>query len=162
MVKNYVDHTNDKAFAISVVDTMAVELNFWLTNHTTIVNGHTLATYGHLSAGPRPESYSEDIATASFFATDALKADLFNELKAGAESGLDFSSREVVNPTNYSNIGNLTNSKIRSIIPVELNAYLYNNAKIVAEFYGYKNDAVNQAKYAKISADLLAVSLLFC
>jgi alpha,alpha-trehalase len=52
-----------------------------------------LALYGDKSNGPRPESYREDIISASIFKTDEEKEEHFSELKAAAESGMDFSSR---------------------------------------------------------------------
>jgi alpha,alpha-trehalase len=57
------------------------------------VNGYSLARYGDRSNGPRPESYREDVLTAEVFETEEEKEDLYSELKAGAESGMDYSSR---------------------------------------------------------------------
>lgn len=159
MVKSYVDQINDTDFAVSVVDTLAVEFDFWMANHTLFVNGYKLARYGDSSSGPRPEYYREDIATAQGFATQADKEDHYSEIKAAAESGWDFSRRWVINE-NGTNAGDLRNLKTRSIIPVELNAILYWNAKILYEFFGYKNDSVNQAKYEDIFTELELVKNL--
>lgn len=144
MVKIYVDATNDTEFAKKAVSVLEDEFNYWLENHTVDVKGHLLARYGDHSYGPRPESYREDIETAHSFKTEEEKQSHYSELKAAAESGMDFSSRWFMNPDdNWSRKGDLTNLKTRSIIPVELNAILYWNAKIIAEFYRV---AGNQAK----------------
>lgn len=158
MIKTYVDHTNDLEFASSAVDTMAREFEYWMANHTLMVKGHRLARYGDKSSGPRPESYREDIETGRDFATDAEREEHYSELKAAAESGMDFSSRWFINDDGE-NIGDLRNLKTRSIIPVELNAILYWNAKIIAEFYGYKGDIAKQKQYQKTSQEFMTVSL---
>lgn len=157
MIKTYVDHTNDHDFAISSVDTLAREFEFWMANHTLVINGHRLARYGDKSSGPRPESYREDVETGRDFPTDAAREEHYSELKAAAESGMDFSSRWFINDDGE-NLGDLRNLKTRSIIPVELNAILYWNAKIIAEFYGYKNDTTKQEQYKKLSDEFKAVS----
>uniref|UniRef100_A0A1B0GQK5 Trehalase n=1 Tax=Phlebotomus papatasi TaxID=29031 RepID=A0A1B0GQK5_PHLPP len=127
MIKAYVEVTGDEDFAVQAVPLLEHEFNFWFNNHTVQCNGHTLCIYGDKSKGPRPESYREDVETSQDFPTEAAKQEHYSELKAGAESGMDFSSR--------TNTGDLRNLKTRSIIPVELNAILFWNAKIIAEFY---------------------------
>ena len=154
MVKTFVDHTSNREFAISVVDTLAREFDYWIANHTMIVKGHRLARYGDKSSGPRPESYREDVETGKDFPTAEEREEHYAELKAAAESGMDFSSRWFVNKDG-TNEGDLRNLKTRSIIPVELNAILYWNAKIIAEFYGYKGDTAKQAEYQKRSAEFM-------
>lgn len=157
MVKTYVDHTGNKEFAISSVDTLAREFDFWMSNHTVTVKGHRLAKYGDKSSGPRPESYREDVETGKGFANETEREEHYSELKAAAESGMDFSSRWFIN-ADGTNSGDLTHLKTRSIIPVELNAILYWNAKIIAEFYGYKGDEARQAEFSKYSEDFKTVS----
>jgi alpha,alpha-trehalase len=156
MMKTYVDHTGDTEFAVESVDMMAREFDYWLTNHTVMVKGHRLARYGDKSSGPRPESYREDIETGRDFANDLEREEHYSELKAAAESGMDFSSRWFINDEG-TNTGDLRNLKTRSIIPVELNAILYWNAKIIAEFYGYKGESGKQAEYLGTAADFLKV-----
>lgn len=159
MIKTFVDHTNNHEFAISSVDTLAREFEYWLHNHTVIVKGHRLAKYGDNSSGPRPESYREDVETGKDFSNETEREEHYSELKAAAESGMDFSSRWFI-AANGTNEGDLTHLKTRSIIPVELNAILYWNAKIISEFYGYKGDSVKQESYNAISEEFLAVRFL--
>nr|AFS17322.1 trehalase [Belgica antarctica] len=154
MVKTFVDTTGNKQFAISSVDILAREFDYWMTNHTVMVKGHRMAIYGDQSSGPRPESYREDIETGKDFKTEQERENHSSELKAAAESGMDFSSRWFINE-NGTNEGDLTNLKTRSIVPVELNAILYWNAKIISEFYGYKGDTLKQVLYLKYSEEFL-------
>lgn len=159
MVKTYVDHTHDHAFAVQAVDGLAREFDYWMTNHTVMVKGHRMARYGDKSSGPRPESYREDVDTGRDFPNDTAREEHYSELKAAAESGLDFSSRWFIDK-NGENNGDLRDLKTRSIIPVELNAILYWNAKIIAEFYGYANNTEKQEEYLQTSQEFLNVSQL--
>ena len=157
MVKTYVDHTKDYEFAVKAVEILALELDFWLKSHTIILNGRRMAVYGDKSSGPRPESYREDIETASGLDTDEAKEEHYSELKAGAESGLDFSSRWFINDDGTNN-GTLINLKTRKIVPVELNAIIHWNAKIIAEFYGITGNIAKQAEYLAIAKEFMDVS----
>lgn len=145
MIKSYVDATNDIAFMSSAVPTLERELYFFLNNHMVNVNGHALAIYGDKSSGPRPESYIEDYELAKHLPTEEEREDLYSELKAGAESGMDFSSRWFIK--NGTNEGGLIDIKCRSIVPVELNAILYWNAKMLAEFYVKANNPKKAAEF---------------
>lgn len=154
MIKLYVDVTNDTEFAKAAVKTLDSEYNYWMTNHTVLVKGYVLARYGDRSYGPRPESYREDMATAEALPTEVAKQEYFSELKAAAESGMDFSSRWFIS-SNGSNKGDLTNIKARWIIPVELNAVLHWNAKIIGEFYGLLGNDMKVKEYAKLADDFM-------
>ncbi|KAG5889183.1 hypothetical protein JTB14_033660 [Gonioctena quinquepunctata] len=155
MIKLYLEYTNDIDFIEKHIHTMEKEMDFWLNNHTKSINvngvNYTLALYGDRSSGPRPESYSEDVESASAFKDEVKKEEFYSELKAGAESGWDFSSRWFV--TDATNKGNLTNVKTRQIVPVDLNAFLYWNAALLAEFHGLLGNHEEAAKYSNIAAD---------
>jgi alpha,alpha-trehalase len=92
MIKAYVDATHDFNFAISSIELLEREFEYFMGKMVT-VKGHRLARYIDSSSGPRPESYREDMENASKFATEAEKQDFYAECKAGGESGMDFSSR---------------------------------------------------------------------
>lgn len=110
MVKMYIEFTNDHQFIRDYIHLMEKEFDFWIRNHTKVIQvdgvNYTLATYGDRSHGPRPESYSEDVESASVFKDNTAKVEAyFSELKAAAESGWDFSSRWfIVNATNKGKI----------------------------------------------------------
>lgn len=133
MIKSYVDHTNDTELMRKSLPILEREFNFFMTEYMVNVRGHTLAKYGFKSPGPRPESYLEDFELAQNLSTESEKEDLYGEIKAAAESGMDFSSRWFIKDGEIR--GNLGDTKCRSIVPVELNAFLYWNAKIIAEFH---------------------------
>ncbi|XP_023171892.1 trehalase isoform X2 [Drosophila hydei] len=146
MVKSYVDFTKDDRFAINALEILEHEFEYFINNHSVQAKGHDLAVYRDSSKGPRPESYSEDVETAESFHTDEAKEDHYSELKSAAESGMDFSSRWYINE-NGTNIGNLSDAKTRSIVPVDLNAILYWNAKIIAEFHAKAGNVDKMAEY---------------
>lgn len=146
MIKEYFDATGDLQFVRDHLSIMEKEFQYWMNNHLTDVNGHMLATYGDKSSGPRPESYAEDVETSTAFVTDAEKEEHYAQLKAAAESGMDFSSRWFIS-SNGTNEGTLVNLKCRAIVPVELNAILFWNAKILAEFFLLTGDSVKSAEY---------------
>lgn len=152
MIKSYADATNDTQFAIDALPTLETEFNYFLDYHMVDVNGFSLATYGFKSPGPRPESYREDYLLGQYLPTEEDKQNLYQELKAGAESGMDFSSRWFIK--DGTNKGNLSDIKTRSIVPVELNALLYWNAKIIAKYYALDNNAKKAAEYERKALNL--------
>nr|ACN85421.1 membrane-bound trehalase [Nilaparvata lugens] len=157
MVKSYLDVTHDLQFLKDNIHTLEKEFEFWMMNRTTQIekDGHTytLARYNDQSRGPRPESYREDYSSAQSFRTEGEKEIYYGELKTAAESGWDFSSRWFV--LNGTNKGNLTNLKGSSIIPVELNAIIYWNAKLLAEFNKELGMTDKQIKYTEIAEQWL-------
>lgn len=152
MIKSYVDATGDIEFAKESAMDLELEFQFWLNNHMIRVNGHNVAVYGDKSSGPRPESYREDVETGAIFETEAEKQEYYAELKAAAESGMDFTSRFFIK--DGTNKGDLRNLKTRSIVPVDLNAILFWNAKIIAEFYRIANNN-EKAEYFEAEASKL-------
>ncbi|XP_046406587.1 trehalase isoform X1 [Ischnura elegans] len=157
MVETYVKTTNDFDFVKKNIHTLEAEFNFWMVNRTVQIpkggKTYNLAVYQENSSGPRPESYREDIHSASTFKTQQEKEDHYSELKAAAESGWDFSTRWFV--LNATNKGNLTNLKTRSIVPVDLNSILYWNAKILSDFYTMLNMPEKAKKYSAIAEEWL-------
>lgn len=145
MIKAYVDATNDMAFMHSALPILEREFNFFLNNRMVNVSGYSLAAYRPESTGPRPESYSEDYELAKSLPNDTERERLYAELKAGAESGMDFSSRWFIK--DGTNVGSLADTKCRSIVPVDLNAILFWNAKILSEFYVKVGNPKKAAEY---------------
>lgn len=152
MIKSYIDATKNIEFAMNSVETLEKEFQHFMNNYVVEVNGHQLAAYGFKSAGPRPESYREDVISAEIFEKESDKQDFYQELKAAAESGMDFSSRWFIK--DGTNAGNLTDLKCRSIIAVELNAILYWNALIISEFYAFKNNLQKKSEYEAKADDI--------
>src|SRR3546814_13631068 len=66
---------------------------------------------------PREESYREDVVTAK--QSTRLPHEVYRDLRAGAASGWDFSSRWLASA------GELSSIRPTAILPVDLNSYLY-------------------------------------
>ena len=87
--------------------------------------------------------------------TENEKRSLFWELKTGAETGWDYSSRWFINEDDGTNQGDLQDIKVRSIIPVELNCLHAKNAKILAHYYlELLKDKVESDRLNRIGDDL--------
>jgi len=157
MMKSYLDATHDFEFIQKNLPTLEKEFEFWMTNRTVQVEKdgkhYTLARYKDSSSGPRPESYREDIISGMIFNTETERQMFYSELKSGAESGWDFSSRWFI--LNGTNKGNLTNIKTSYIIPVDLNAIIYWNAELLGEFFRAAGNAEKAIHYEDVAQDWL-------
>jgi alpha,alpha-trehalase len=120
---------------------LIMEYRFWMKGSYTVnskpnhrayrrlvqmPNGVMLGRYFDHKAEPRPESLREDIATSTN-SQDAHR--LYVDLRAGAESGWDFSSRWLTNPVD------ITTIHTTDIVPVDLNSLLYQLETTIAETY---------------------------
>lgn len=85
-----------------------------------------LNRYWDDAATPRDESYLIDLKLASS-APERPAAGLFRDVRAACESGWDFSSRW------FGKQGGLSSICTTSIIPVDLNSFLYGQEKFIAE-----------------------------
>ncbi|XP_074158400.1 trehalase isoform X1 [Sminthopsis crassicaudata] len=134
MMDRYLEYTNDLDF-LRETDRQTerdLELNFWRSNRSVTISHHeknyTLNRYYVPYGGPRPESYSKDEELAELLPVDARES-LWTELKAGAESGWDFSSRWFMG-SNY-----LLDTKTSQVVPVDLNAILCQAENLMSTFY---------------------------
>lgn len=108
---------------------MRREHAFWMDGEKTLAPGQAyrrvvaladgtiLNRYWDDRATPRDESYREDLETALKSSRPA--ADVFRNLRAGAESGWDYSSRWMADGQSLSTI------QTTSITPVDLNSLMY-------------------------------------
>ncbi|XP_001380673.1 trehalase [Monodelphis domestica] len=132
MMDRYLAYTNDTDFLRASLGTLHRELEFWRHNRSVNIShkgaSYTLNRYHVPYGGPRPESYSKDQELAELLPEDARES-LWAELKAGAESGWDFSSRWFVG-SNY-----LLDIKTSQVVPVDLNAFLCQAEGLLAAFY---------------------------
>jgi len=86
----------------------------------------TLHRYYDANDTPRPESYREDIETAE---GSEKPATIYRHLRAGAESGWDFSSRWFADPRDIKTI------RTTEIVPIDLNCLLYELELALSEAY---------------------------
>ena len=108
--------------------TMKREYGWWMRGAGTLApggetrrvvmlaDGSVLNRYWDPSETPRDESWREDHATAR--ASDRPPGDVWRELRAGAESGWDFSSRWLAS-------ADLASIRTTRIVPIDLNALLF-------------------------------------
>ncbi|XP_051895879.1 trehalase [Pristis pectinata] len=159
MVESYILATNDKAFLTECIGLLDKEYEYWMKNRSVSITlggkTHHLNLYNVEAAGPRPESYSKDVALGQTL-SEAARQDLWVELKTGAESGWDFSSRWFID-SNGENNGTLKDTKTRHIIPVDLNSILCRNEQILALFHKQlgnfaKAQFYNEARSKRIDA----------
>lgn len=154
MVEKYIEATNDKEFLVDNLHLLEKEFAFFQREKTIDVykNGKTykMARYFVKSLGPRPESYREDYINAQYFKTDEEKQTFYDDMKAGAESGWDYSSRWFIN--NHDDAaGNLTDISTRNIIPVDLNSFLQRNARKLSKYNEYIGNTFKAKQYKEIA-----------
>jgi len=138
MISKYIEATDDIDFLRDHLDAMDRELAFY-EKHRCLDYKHgdkefKVFFYGADCTGPRPESYAEDVEEAEeLFQTEREKEEFYLHMKAAAESGWDFSSRWFIDE-NGGNASKLTNAKTCYIAPVDLNALMYKNYILMAQF----------------------------
>ncbi|XP_017378952.1 trehalase isoform X1 [Cebus imitator] len=156
MMDRYLTHTNDTTFLQENIETLALELDFWTKNRTVSVSvgGKTylLNRYYVPYGGPRPESYSKDAELANTLPEGDREA-LWAELKAGAESGWDFSSRWLIGGPNPNSLSSIRTSKL---VPVDLNAFLCQAEELMSNFYSRLGNESQAMKYRTLRAQHLA------
>jgi alpha,alpha-trehalase len=100
-------------------------------------DGTVLNRYWDDKRAPREESYAEDVAT--FEKTkDSMT---FTNLRAGAESGWDFSSRW------FGDTAHLVTVQTTDIVPVDLNSLLYAYENILSKAAGVKKQSAKVNYY---------------
>jgi alpha,alpha-trehalase len=136
MVGLYAQAT-DTASALAYLPAMEAEHAFWMdgadrvragTASRRVVrlpNGDLLNRYWDDNAGPRPESYREDVSLAESLPAEA-RVSFYRNVRAAAESGWDFSSRWMRDPSD------LRTLEVVELAPVDLNAILYDAERTIA------------------------------
>jgi alpha,alpha-trehalase len=137
----------------------ADKLNEEFPTHRRVVRlpgGEVLNRYWDDFDTPRPESYLEDVETASAAVErfpNVMKEEVYRDLRAAAESGWDFSSRWL-SPDEEGRYA-LYTIHTTDIIPVDLNSLLYNleytiyRAYLAADDTVQANDFLARAKVRK-------------
>lgn len=141
MVELYASHRG-KLTIVEYLPYLVAEQKFWMKGYREISetpntavgrvvrlpDGALLNRYYDNKTTPRPESYDEDVSTA--YGAGQYTSKVFLDLRAGAESGWDFSSRWLDDPNDLRTI------RTTDIVPVDLNCLLYHLEKTIA--LGYK------------------------
>ena len=94
-------------------------------------------------AAPRDESYAKDVETARH--TNRAAADVYRDLRAGAETGWDFSSRWLADGQNLWTI------RTTDIAPVDLNALMFHLEQTLAKAWRLKGDEDEARRYQALA-----------
>ncbi len=136
------------------------EYNFWMDGKTKVTaqnpayrrlvrlpDGVFLNRYYDDRDTPRPESYKEDVRLAQQAGASKPETDkiLYRHLRAGAESGWDYSSRW------FRDGKTLRTIHTTDFIPVDLNALLVNLEQTLAEGYRLKGDQKQAQVYLRLA-----------
>jgi alpha,alpha-trehalase len=143
MVRLLARHNGRRRTLLEYLPYMLAEYRFWVkgrksvNNHidtrafarvVQMPNGVILNRYFDNKTTPRPESLREDIETAEQSGAHDSER-LYLDLRAGAESGWDFSSRWFTDPQDISSV------HTTDIVPVDLNCLLYQLEMTIVETY---------------------------
>jgi alpha,alpha-trehalase len=160
MVNLYAAAT-DTARALGYLDALEAEHAFWMDGADRVTpgaayrrvvklpNGALLNRYWDDRPAPRPEAYKEDYRTAQSLPAEKREA-MYRNLRASAESGWDFSSRWMRDPSDLRTLETI------DVAPVDLNSLLYNQERTIAalrRYRGHPGDAEVAAHYSQIAAE---------
>jgi len=106
-------------------------------------DGTLLNRYWDESNVPRQESWREDEETARRSKRD--KVEMYKHLRAGATSGIDFSSRW------FADNKNITTIETTDIIPVDLNSLMYYMEIVIARSKLIAGDDSGSARFEKLA-----------
>jgi len=123
---------------------MQKEYDFWMEGadkikpgqaHRRVVklsDGTVLNRYWDDAATPRPEGFKEDVAVAE--RSGRNKEEMYRNLRAGAESGIDFSNRWFADKKDIITI------EVIDFVAVDLNALMVHLEQMIAKARKMKND----------------------
>ncbi|NDJ57935.1 alpha,alpha-trehalase TreA [Enterobacteriaceae bacterium 4M9] len=132
------------------------EYAYWMAGSDGLKNGDASARVVKLRDGsvlnrywderdvPRPESWLDDITTAKNN-PERPATDIYRDLRAAAASGWDFSSRWMDDPQKLGTI------RTTSIVPVDLNALMYQLEQMLASASRDAGDDSEAQRYAALA-----------
>ena len=148
--------------AVRYLPMIEKEYNFWMQGadqltpsnvavNRTILVGDSLVLnrYYDLLDFPRPESHKEDYELAEELSTEE-KSTLYRNLRAGAESGWDYSTRWFKDKEDFATI------RTTEILPVDLNCLLHGVEVILNRMYAHEGSMDKADEYAAKAADRLS------
>lgn len=159
MVKLYAKHGNRKLTMLEYLPYLLREYRFWIKGRRTLgseddinalrrvvrmPDGSFLARYFDNKTTPRPEMMGDDVETAKESGQTNLEK-LYLDLRAGAESGWDFSSRWFSDPKEIATI------HTTDIIAIDLNCLLYHLESTIAEAYQLMYQPLLARKFRKFA-----------
>ena len=155
MVDLLATHEGDDAYR-RYLPQLTAEHAFWMrgseglaagAQHERVVrlaDGSLLNRYWDARAIPRTESWTDDLATAAQ-APGREAAQVYRDLRAGAESGWDFSSRWLDDPSALASI------RTTDMVPVDLNSLLFHLEKTLARASALAGDAKAKRSFERLA-----------
>ncbi|MBU9846908.1 alpha,alpha-trehalase TreF [Rahnella ecdela] len=133
------------------LDHLKMEYEFWMDGADSLApnqayrhavclpDGTLLNRYWDDRDTPRDESWREDVETAKHSSRPANE--VYRDLRAGAESGWDYSSRWLRDGHRLASI------RTTQFIPIDLNAFLFKLESAIANISGLNNDRATEAEF---------------
>ncbi|TKR64639.1 hypothetical protein L596_025136 [Steinernema carpocapsae] len=145
-VHEYFKSTNDTDFVKSALPWLEKEFEFFRTNRAIQHTGWKshLYRYHVVAQAPRPESWREDFESAEHISEVSEKHRLWGDIAAAAESGRDFSSRWFTHDGPMA--GKMGSTRTSEIIPVDLNAIICGNLRMMGEMFQTVGDTEKALK----------------
>lgn len=153
MVDSVSRYKKDKTWQLKYLGPIETEYNYWMKGKNKKLkigeasakivgfeDNKVLNRYFDIEYIPREESFSEDVTAAGKLGKKDRSV-LYNNIRAAAESGWDFSSRW------FEDEISLSKCIASKIIPVDLNCLLYFYEKKLSEMYLLKNMKSQSDKY---------------
>ncbi len=161
MVQLLANHEGDAIYK-KYLTFIQKEYDFWMqknpnentSKHVVAIDNFTLNRYFDEGSSPRPESYREDVMTAKASGKD-LKT-VYTDLRSGACSGWDYSTRW------FGDAKNINTIHTTDIIPVDLNALLYNIEKTLSKCYTIEGNKTLAAKYSELANIRKTLLMNYC
>ncbi len=132
------------------------EYHFWMKGQDSIAEtthalhrvvrlpgGEIMNRYWDENDTPRPESYREDVELAH--ESGQAPGKIYRHLRAGAESGWDFSCRW------FKDVNKFTSIHTTDIVPVDLNCLLFHLEQTIAEAYQLKKNTEKAKQYESLA-----------
>jgi alpha,alpha-trehalase len=154
-----------RAIYVAFLPALSKEYAFWMEGadalalgqaHRRVVrlkDGTLLNRYWDDSDTPRDESYREDLETAHDSHRPA--ADVYRDLRAGAESGWDFSSRWLADGKTLATI------RTTALAPVDLNSLMFHLETALARAYDLSGNPAKAAEFRARAARRKAAVLRY-
>ncbi len=153
MIHSVTEYKKDSKWQLKYLQPLETEYQYWMKGENKklkvgetsgkivgVDNNKIINRYFDTESVPREESYSEDVEAANKLGKNE-KARLYNNIRAAAESGWDFSSRW------FEDEISISKCVASEIIPVDLNCLLYFYEKKLSEMYSLKGQKIQSDKY---------------
>ena len=167
MVKLLAETKADSTVLLKYLPFIEKEYAFWMegkdelsaenATHRRVVrlpDGEILNRYWDDKNVPRTEAYKEDVHTAE--SSEYPPEEVYRHLRAAAESGWDFSSRW------FKDGETLATIHTTEIIPVDLNALLYDMEHTLAQIYAMDGDVAKARQYEQAAQQRQEAVIKYC